>query len=74
MSDPIEARLTTTRSELEQTLDAIQDRLNLRKQLSKYSAKAKASYKNRPVPWVVGATAVVIVIGGLAAWAIFGDD
>jgi hypothetical protein len=74
MSDPIEARLTATRSELEQTLDAIQDRLNLRKQLSKYSAKVKASYKKRPVPWVVGATATVIVIGGLAAWAIFGDD
>jgi chorismate mutase len=74
MSDPIEARLTETRSELEQTLDAIQDRLNVRKQLGKYAANAKASYKSQPVPWIVGATAAAIVIGGLAAWAIFGDD
>jgi hypothetical protein len=74
MSDPIEARLTETRSELEQTLDAIQDRLNLPKQLNKLSARAQASYKKRPVPWIVGATAAAIVIGGLAVWAIFGDD
>ena len=37
-------------------------------------AKAQASYEDRPVPWIIGATAVVIIAGGLVAWALFGKD
>jgi hypothetical protein len=75
MSTPsAENRITSTRAELEETLDAIEDKLNVPKQLSTLGRKAKASYESNPVPWIVGATAAVIVVGGLVAWAIFGDD
>jgi hypothetical protein len=73
-AESIETRITTTRSELEQTLDAIEDRLNVPKQVGKLTAKAQASYEDNPVPWIIGATAVVVLVGGLVAWAIFGDD
>ncbi|MCU1506020.1 MAG: hypothetical protein JWP05_989 [Microbacteriaceae bacterium] len=75
MSTPsAENKITSTRAELENTLDAIEDKLNVPKQLSRLGRNAKASYESNPVPWIVGATAAVIVIGGLVAWAIFGDD
>lgn len=73
-SDSIETRITATRSELEETLDAIEDKLNVPKQVGKLTARALASYEDNPVPWIIGATAAVVVIGGLVAWAIFGDD
>lgn len=68
------SRVASARADLEATLDAIEDKLNVPKQLSKLGRNAKTSYESNPVPWIVGATAAVIVIGGLVAWAIFGDD
>ena len=73
-SDSIETRISATRSELAQTLDEIEDRLNVPKQVGKLTAKVQSSYAENPVPWIVGATAAVVVIGGIVAWAIFGDD
>lgn len=75
MSTPTaENSISDTRAELEETLDAIEDKLNVPKQASRLAKKAQASYEQNPVPWIIGATAAVIVIGGLVAWAIFGDD
>ena len=73
-SDPIATKITATRSELEQTLDEIEDRLNVPKQVGKLTAKVQSSCEDNPVPWKVGATAAVVVIGGIVAWAIFGGD
>jgi hypothetical protein len=70
----VDNRVATLRRELGDTLDAIEDKLNLPKQTRRLLAKAKASYRERPVPWIMGATAVVIVVGGLIAWSVFGDD
>jgi hypothetical protein len=63
-----------TRTELQETLDAIEDKLNVPKQASKLATKAKNAYDSNPIPWIVGATAAVIVVGGLVAWALLSDD
>jgi hypothetical protein len=73
-SEDPENRVATLRAELEDTLDAIEDKLNVPKQAKRLKAKAQASYEDRPVPWIIGATAVVIIAGGLVAWALFGKD
>lgn len=73
-TDPVEIRIRATRTELEETLDAIEDKLNVPKQLGTLTAKAKDSYEENPVPWIIGAAAAVVVVGGLVAWAIFGSD
>jgi len=73
-SDSIETRISATRSELAQTLDEIEDRLNVPKQVGKLTAKVQSSCAKNPVPWIIGATAAVVVIGGIVAWAIFGGD
>ena len=74
MTDSIENKIAEQRAHLESTLDEIENKLNVPKQLNRYADKAKASYDENPVPWIVGATAVAISIVGIVAWAIFSDD
>ena len=74
MSDSIENKVSSTRASLEQTLDEIEDRLNPAKQVSRLRGRAMSSYEANPVPWIVGATAVVIAIGGIIAWAVLSKD
>lgn len=69
-----EESISAARAQLESTLDEIEDKLNVPKQAGRLARKARTSYDDNPVPWIVGATAAVIVIGGLVAWALFGDD
>lgn len=74
MSDSIDARVTAARSSLESTLDQLDDRLNVPKQAKKLTARAKSSYEQKPVPWIIGATAAAIVVAGTIAWAVLSDD
>jgi hypothetical protein len=69
-----EDKVEAARAELADTLDAIEDKLNVPKQVNRLTRKAKASYEDNPVPWIIGATAAVIVVGGLIAWAVLSDD
>ena len=73
-TDDIQAQVAATRADLENTLDAIEDKLNVPKQLNKLGKKAEDSYEENPVPWIIGATAVAISVVGLVAWALFSDD
>ena len=71
----IEDSITATRAKLEGTLDAIEEKLDVKKQTSALVERTKSSYEANPIPWIVGATAAAIVAAGLVAWAIFsGDD
>ena len=71
----VENSIKTTRAHLENTLDAIEDKLDVKKQTSVLVERTKASYEANPIPYIVGATAAAIVVAGLVAWAIFsGDD
>lgn len=74
MSESIESKIASQRAALENTLDAIEDKLNVPKQVNELTERAKASYERNPVPWIVGATAVAIAVAGLVAWAILSDD
>ena len=74
MSDDIQARIATQRANLESTLDQIEDRINVPRQVERLTEKAKASYDENPVPWIIGATAVAISVVGIIAWALLSDD
>jgi hypothetical protein len=73
MSDT-NSRVVSARADLESTLDAIEDKLNVPKRFGEVTEKAKASYEKNPVPWIIGATAAAIVVVGVVAWAIFSSD
>ena len=70
----IQAKVAATRADLEKTLDAIEDKLNVPKQLGKLGKRAENSYEENPVPWIAGATAVGISVVGIVAWALFSKD
>ncbi len=71
---PIETRVSEARNELEQTLNAIEDKLNVPKRVDELTTRVRSSYEKNPLPWIVGATAAAIVVAGLVAWAILSDD
>ena len=62
------------RDELAATLDAIEDKFNVPKRVTELGEKAAASYRQNPVPWIIGGAAVAVIAIGLVAWAIFSDD
>jgi len=74
MSDDIDAKIAAQRANLENTLDAIENKLNVPMQVSRYADKAKVAYNENPTPWIVGATAVGIAVVGIVAWALFSGD
>jgi len=73
MSD-IESRVAGARADLEATLDAIEDKLNVPKRFGELTTKARSSYESNPIPWIIGAAAAAVVVVGLVAWAILSDD
>jgi hypothetical protein len=74
MSDTVSGTVAATRARLEQTLDAIDEKLDVKKQAGELTERVKSSYQANPVPWIIGATAATVVVVGLVAWAIFSDD
>jgi hypothetical protein len=74
MSETVSNTVESARAKLEQTLDAIDERLDVKKQAGELTERVKSSYQSNPVPWIIGATAAAVVVVGLVAWAIFSDD
>ncbi len=74
MSENVSNTVEAARAKLEQTLDAIDDRLDVKKQAGELTERVKSSYESNPVPWIIGATAAAVVVVGLVAWAIFSDE
>jgi|GEM_PF-493672 len=72
--DTVKTTVSATRAQLEQTLDAIDDKFDVKKRSTEAAKRAQTSYEANPVPWIVGATAAAVVVVGLVAWAIFSDD
>lgn len=69
------AAATKARRQLGDTLDEIEEKFNVPKRTGELVDKAKVAYEKNPVPWIVGAAAVGVIVVGLVAWAIFsGDD
>jgi len=70
----IESRIASSRADLESTLDAIEDKLNVPKRVNELAGKAKSSYDQNPLPWIIGAVAAAVAVVGVVAWAILSDD
>ena len=74
MSDTTD-RVTSARADLEATLDAIEDKLNVPKRFGELTDMAKASFEKNRLPWIVGAAAAAVAVVGVVAWALLsGDD
>ncbi len=74
MSDTVSSTVSAARARLEETLDAIDDKLDMQKQASAFAERVQRSYRANPVPWIIGATAAAVVVAGIVVWAIVTDD
>jgi hypothetical protein len=74
MTDAIENRIHEQRAHLENTLDAIEQKLNVPRQFNRLSRKAKVAYGENPTPWIAGATAIAVGAVGIVAWALLSGD
>lgn len=74
MSDSVQQTVASARAQLESTLDAIDEKLDVQKRATELADNVKRSYQSNPVPWIIGATAAAVVVAGVVAWAIFSDD
>ncbi|MEK6310248.1 MULTISPECIES: DUF3618 domain-containing protein [Curtobacterium] len=63
--DDMAARVAATRAQLFDTLDAIEDKLNVPKQIGIAAAKVKQRADENPVPYLAGLAAGVAVVGGI---------
>ncbi len=69
-----QAKANRARAELGEALAAIEEKLDVRKQASRWAKKVEASYRENPVPWIIGATAAGILVVGTVVWALVSDD
>ncbi|MBT2502303.1 DUF3618 domain-containing protein [Curtobacterium sp. ISL-83] len=63
--DDLADRVAATRAQLFDTLDAIEDKLNLPKQLGIAASKVQRGIDENPVPYLAGLAAGVAVVGGI---------
>ena len=73
-AESIDAKVSAARAELENTLNAIEDKLNVPKRVGELTERAKHSYASNPVPWLVAAATAAVAVASLIAWAILSDD
>ena len=63
----------SARAELSATLDAIEAKLDVRRQVAAIPDAVKASYRRHPIAWIAGGVLALGGLVGLIAWAINDD-
>lgn len=69
-AEEIQASVDRTRADLAATLNELEDKLNIPKQLGAKAHEAKVSFSRDPKPWLIGAAVVAVAIGGIALLAL----
>jgi len=70
----LETQIITAREELAQTLDAIEQKLNVPKRIDHARKRAVTSFQRNPAPWLAGAGAAALALGGLVLAAVRRHD
>jgi hypothetical protein len=70
----VEHRIAVTRAELESTLNAIEDKLNVPKKIRHAARRARKSYDRNPLPWIAGAAVAAVAAASAIAWAALSKD
>ncbi|KQQ25526.1 MULTISPECIES: DUF3618 domain-containing protein [unclassified Frondihabitans] len=69
-TEEIRAGIDRTRADLAATLNELEEKLNIPKQLGIKAHEAKISFGKDPKPWLAGAATVAAVVGGIALIAL----
>lgn len=69
-TDDARTAAADARERLAETLDAIEDKVNVPRKIGEMTKKAQDSYDENPVPFLAAAGAAVVAVGGLIAWGV----
>ncbi|MGL4340130.1 MAG: DUF3618 domain-containing protein [Rhodoglobus sp.] len=70
----LQSRVEASRAELEATLNAIEDKLNVPRRVGRVAWNLRRSYEMRPAPWILGGIAAAVVAAAIVSWAILSND
>jgi len=68
------ARVAEARAELAAALDAIEEKLNVKRKARRLSRRIRASIETNPTPWIAAGAVVVLGVAGAVVWVIVKHD
>jgi len=70
----IAAEIAARREQFQKSVSELENRLDLTEQRKVLSERVAGSYQANPVPWMIGAGILGVIVVSTIAWAVFGDD
>jgi len=70
----IAAEIAVRREQFQKSVSELESKLDLSKQRTILSERVTGSFQANPVPWLVGAGILGVIVVSSIAWAVFGDD
>ena len=70
----IAADIAARREQFQATVSELEHKLDFPAQRAALGEKLSGAYQANPVPWLIGAGILGVVVVSTIAWAVFGDD
>ncbi|CAB4860765.1 MAG: hypothetical protein F2785_02075 [Actinobacteria bacterium] len=70
----IAADIAARREQFQKSVSELENKLDLTEQRKILSESVAGSFQANPVPWMVGAGILGVIVVSSIAWAVFGDD
>ena len=70
----IAADIEARRKQFQKSVAELENKLDLSRQRKIVSERVAGSFQANPVPWLVGAAILGVIVVSSIAWAVFGDD
>jgi hypothetical protein len=70
----IAADIEARRKQFQKSVAELENKLDLPRQRKIVSERVAGSFQANPVPWLVGAGILGVIVVSSIAWAVFGDD
>ena len=70
----IAADIAARREQFQKSVSELENKLDLTEQRKILSERVAGSFQANPVPWMVGAGILGVIVVSSIAWAVFSDD
>ena len=70
----IAADIAARREQFQKSVSELEHKLDLTEQRRVLGERLAGSYQANPVPWLIGAGILGVIVVSSIAWAVFGDD
>jgi hypothetical protein len=70
----IAADIAARREQFHKSVSELEHKLDVSEQRKVLSERVAGSYQANPLPWMIGAGILGVIVVSTIAWAVFGDD